>query len=161
MSHLEHVFFFPHIYFPASRQAVGTGVVPSSPRILPSFFIAHRVQQSHRSSSFHRVLLTHALAFPASQFVHKKKSQQIYISVHSARLELTNLTYTRLDDNLKRHRGDHVDLLDSKMNILLISCLNFNLCGRENQRHTFPPNNPCPSSRRASCQTHIPRHSFH
>ena len=37
-----------------------------------------RVQQSHCSSIVHRVLLTHALALSASQFVHKKKSQRIY-----------------------------------------------------------------------------------
>ena len=69
-------------YFPASGQTVVTGVVPSSPRFLPSIFIAHRVQQSHCSSTFHRVLLTHALALSASQFVHKKKSQRIYTSMH-------------------------------------------------------------------------------
>ena len=77
-----------------------TGVVPSPPRFLPSTFIAHRVQKSHCSSIFHRVLLTHALALSASQFVHKKKSQRVYTSMHSARLELTKLTYTRLEDNL-------------------------------------------------------------
>ena len=71
------------------------------------FFIAHRVQQSHCSSIFHhRVLLTHALALSASQVVHKKKSQRIYTSMHSAGLELTKLTYTRLEDNLICHRGD-------------------------------------------------------
>ena len=68
--------------------------------------IAHRVQQSHCSSIFYRVLLTHALALSASQFVHKKKSQRIYTSMHSAGLELTKLTYTRLEDDLIRHRGD-------------------------------------------------------
>ena len=52
------------------------------------------------------MLLTHALALSASQFVHKKKSQRIYTSMHSAGLELTKLTYTRLEDNLIRHRGD-------------------------------------------------------
>ena len=36
-------FFFLHFYFPASGQAVFTGVVPPPPRFLPSFFIAHRV----------------------------------------------------------------------------------------------------------------------
>ena len=82
------------------------GVVPSPPRFLPSIFIAHRVQQSHCSWIFHRVLLTHALALSASQFVHKKKSQRIHTSMHSAGLELTKLTYTRLEDNLIRHRGD-------------------------------------------------------
>ena len=83
-----------------------TGVVPSPPRFLPSIFIAHRVQQSHCLSIFRRVLLTHALALSASQFVHKKKSQRIYTSMHSAGFELTKLTYTRLEDNLIRHRGD-------------------------------------------------------
>ena len=100
-------FFFSHFYFPASGQAVVTGVVPSPARFLPSIFIAHRrVQQSHCSSIFHRVLLTHALALSASQFVHKKKSQRIYTNMHSAGLELTKLTCARLEDNLIRHRGD-------------------------------------------------------
>ena len=42
-------FFFLTLYFPASGQAVVTGVVPSPPRFLPSIFIPHRVQQSHCS----------------------------------------------------------------------------------------------------------------
>ena len=99
-------FFYAHFHFPASGQAVVTGVIPSPPQFLPSIFIAHRVQQSHCSSIVHRVLLTHALALSASQFVDKKKSQRIYTSMHSAGLELTKLTYTRLEDNLIRHRGD-------------------------------------------------------
>ena len=102
-------FFFSHFYFPASGQAVVTGVVPSPPRFLPSIFIAHKVQHSHCSSIFRRVLLTHALALSASQFVHKKKSQRIYSRMHSAGLELTKLTYTRHEDNLIRHRGDTID----------------------------------------------------
>ena len=100
------ILFFAHFYLPASGQAVVIGVVRSPPRFLPSIFIAHRVQQSHCSSIVHRVLLTHALALSASQFVHKKKSQRIYTSMHSAGLELTKLTYTRLEDNLIRYRGD-------------------------------------------------------
>ena len=99
-------FFFSHFSCPASGQAVVTGVVPSPPRFLPSILIARRVQQSHCSSVFYRVLLTHVLALSASQFEHKKKSQRIYTSMHSAGLELTKLTYTRLEDNLVRHRGD-------------------------------------------------------
>ena len=116
-------FFFPsHIYFPASGQAVVTGVVLSPPQFLPSIFIAHRVQQSHYSSIFHRVLLTHALALSASQFVRKKKSQRIYTSMHSAGLELTKLTYIRLEDNLIRHRGDrqyirYVDVLTLEISL--------------------------------------------
>ena len=100
--------FFLTLHFPASGQAVVTGVVPSPPRFLPSIFIAHRVQQSHCSSICHRVLLTHALALSASQIVRKKKSHRVYTRMHSAGLELTKLTYTRLEDNLIRHRGDRV-----------------------------------------------------
>ena len=101
-------FFFTHIYFPASGQAVVTGVVPSPPRFLPSILIAYRGQQSLCSSIFHRVLLTHALALSASQFVRKKKPPRQYTSMHSAGFELTKLTYTRLEDNLIRHRGDRL-----------------------------------------------------
>ena len=103
-------FFFSHFYFPASGPAVVTGVVPSPPRFLPPVFIAHRAQQSHCSSIFHRMLLTHALALSASQFVPEKKSQRIYTSMHSVGLELTKLTYTMLEDNLIRHRGDHLHM---------------------------------------------------
>ena len=83
-----------------------TDVVPSPPRFLPSIFIAHRVQQSHCSSIFHRVLLTRALAFSASQFVRKKKSPRFYTNMHSGGFELMKLTCTRLEDNLVRRRGD-------------------------------------------------------
>ena len=100
---IDHV---THIYFPASGQAVVSSVVPSLPRFLPSVFIAHRVQQSHCSSIFHRVLLTHALALSASQSGHKEKSPRIYTSMHSGGFGLTKLTYTRLEDNLIHHRGD-------------------------------------------------------
>ena len=112
------LFLFSHFYFPVSGQAVVTGVVPSPPRFLPSIFIARRVQQSHCSSIFHRVLLTHALALSACQFVHKKKSQRIYTHMHSAGLKLTKLTYTRLEDNLIRHRGDwsRIQFADSPAN---------------------------------------------
>ena len=98
--------FFRTLLLSSSGQAVVTGVVPSPPRFLPSIFIAHRVQQSHCSSIFRREMLTLALALSASQFVHKKKSQRFYTSMQSAGLELTKLTYTRLEDNLIRHRGD-------------------------------------------------------
>ena len=52
------------------------------------------------------LLLTHALALSASQFVHEKKSRRAHTSMHSAGLELTKLTCTTLEDNLIRHRGD-------------------------------------------------------
>ena len=71
-------FSFAHFYFPASGQAVVTGVIPSSPRFLPPTFIAHRVQQSRCLSMLHRVVLTHALALSASQFVLKKKSTNLH-----------------------------------------------------------------------------------
>ena len=102
------VFFFSYTspsYFPASEHAVVTGVVPSPPPGSCLQFIAHRVQQS---SIIHRVLLAHALALSASQFVHKKKSPRIHTSMHSGGLEFKKLTYTRLEDNLTRHRGDRL-----------------------------------------------------
>ena len=102
-------FFFWHTF---TFQLLDKPSSQASSRLLPDsclqFFIAHKVQQSHCSSIVHRVLLTHALALSASQLVHKKKSQRIYTSMHSAGLELTKLTYTRLEDNLIRHRGDPV-----------------------------------------------------
>ena len=104
--HLFLVFCFEHFYFPASGQAAVTGVVPSSPRFLPSIFIAHRVQQSHCSSIVYRVLLTRALALTARQFVHKKKFPRMNTEYASGGLELTKLTYTRLEDDLIRHRGE-------------------------------------------------------
>ena len=51
------------------------------------------------------LLITHALAFSASQFVHKKKSPTNLSEYALGGLELTNLTYTRLEDNLICHRG--------------------------------------------------------
>ena len=125
-------FLFSHFYFSASGQAVVvTGVVPFPPRFLPSIFIAHRVQQSHCSSIFHRVLLTHALALSGSQFVYMKKSQRICTStcMHSAGLELTKLTWTRLEDNLLRHRRDidrrlPLELARTRVN----SVVSINLC---------------------------------
>ena len=100
-------FFSSHTStFSVSGQAVVTGVVPSPPRFLPLIYISNRVQKSHCSSISHPALLTHALALSASQFVHKKKSPQIYTSMHSGGFELARLTYARLEDNLIRHLGD-------------------------------------------------------
>ena len=70
--------FFSHFYFPVSGQVVVTGVVPSPPRFLPSICIAHRVQQSHCSSIFHRVLLTHALALSKLICEHEKAPSNLY-----------------------------------------------------------------------------------
>ena len=52
---------------------------------------------------FTRVLLPHALALSASQLVYKRNSLRIYTSMHSGGLELTKLTYARLDDSLIRY----------------------------------------------------------
>ena len=103
-------FFFPDFYkyLPVSGQAVVTLIVSSPPGFLPSNFIVHRVQQSDCSLIFHRVLLTHVLALSASQFVHKEKSPRIYTSMHSGGFELTKPTFTKLEDNLIRHRGDRL-----------------------------------------------------
>ena len=100
-----------------------TGVVPSSPRFLPSIFVAHRFQQSRCSSIFHGVLISHALALSVSQLAHKKKSLRIYTSMHSGRFELTKLAYARLDNNLTRHRGDRSLLCTARCCWLFCACL--------------------------------------
>ena len=82
-----------------------TGVVRFPPRFSASIFVAHRVQQSHCSSVFHRVLLTHAFAFSASQSAHEQKSLRIYTRMHSGGLELAKLTHIRLDENLIHATG--------------------------------------------------------
>ena len=56
-------------------QAVVTGVVSSSPPVLAFNFYRAKVQQSPCLSIFNRLLLTHALALSARQFVRKKKSE--------------------------------------------------------------------------------------
>ena len=99
---LQHTFTFQLLDKPWSQ--VSSLLLPGS--CLQFLSRIDRVQQSHCSSIVHRMLLTHALALSASQFVHKKKFQGIYTSMHSAGLELTKLTYTRLEGNLIRHRGD-------------------------------------------------------
>ena len=75
------------------------------------------------------LLLTHALALSASQSVHKKKSQRIVTSMYSARLELTKLTYIRVEDNLIRHRGDRLDTYSLHSYVLVqhiykVNCVN-------------------------------------
>ena len=59
-----------------------------------------RIGFSNPTARRFRVLLTHALALSASQYVHKKNSQRICTGTHLAGLELTKLTYTRLEDKL-------------------------------------------------------------
>ena len=59
------------------------------------------------------------LALSASQLVPKKKSQRIYTSMHSAGLELTKLTYTTLENNLIRHRGDRFIIYSTRKKIIL------------------------------------------
>ena len=157
-------FLFSHtpIYFPAYDQAVVTGVVPSPARFLPSIFIAHRVQQSHCSCFFHRVLLTHALALSASQFALKQKSQRIYASMHSGGFEHTKLTYTRPEHNLIRHRGDRIALYPTQELIVRRTSVQllkkYHALGIKRQKTetkmTFPAIWPTFNSEKASYQYH-------
>ena len=66
----------------------GHGCRPFPPRFMPLISFALKVQKSHCSSIAHRVLLTHAVALSASQFVREKKSPRIYTSMHSGGFEL-------------------------------------------------------------------------
>ena len=86
---LSSMFFFSYLYFPASGQAVVTSVIRSSPRFLPSIFIAHRVQQSNCLSTCHRVLLTHALALLCTR---QSPHEFLRVRMRSGELEFTKLT---------------------------------------------------------------------
>ena len=74
------------------------------------FFFAHRVQQSHCSSIFHRVLLTDALTLFRKSICAQENVPDEFMRVCTrGGFELTKLTYTRLEDNnLIRHRGDRL-----------------------------------------------------
>ena len=107
-----YIFFFSHTRLLSGFwTSHGHRCRSFSPRSSPSIFIARRVQQSYCSSIFHLVLLAHPPALSAGQFVPKKKSPRTYTSMHSGGFKPTKLTYTRLEDNLIRHRGDRVDML--------------------------------------------------
>ena len=97
-------FYIPHFYFPASGQAVVTGVVPSPSRFVPS--IVYRAQGSaipllvdFSSSGANSRSRTFCTSICAQEGVPANY-------MHSRGLEPTKLTYTRLEDNLIRHRGD-------------------------------------------------------
>ena len=71
-----------------SGQAVVTGVVPFSPRYVPSIFIAHRVQHSHCSSIFIECCQLTLSRFPLINFYARKSP---YEYVHSVIIELAIL----------------------------------------------------------------------
>ena len=90
-------FFSSHFYFPASGQAVVTSVVPSSPRFLPSIFIAHRVQQSQCSSVFQSsVANSRSRAFRKSICAQEKVPTNLYeYALVGARTHDTDLYQAR------------------------------------------------------------------
>ena len=100
---MHFFFFFLHTF---TFQLLDKPWSQVSSLLLPGSCLQFLSRIVFGNPTVHRVLRTHALALSASQFVHKEKSQRIYTSMHSAGLELTKLTYTRLEDNLIRHRGD-------------------------------------------------------
>ena len=74
-------FFFTHMDFPASGQAVVAGrCLPFSPPALAfNFFIAHRVQQFHCSSIFHRLFVnSRSCAFRKSICAQEKVPTNLY-----------------------------------------------------------------------------------
>ena len=82
-------------------QAVVTGVVPSPPRYVPSFFIAHRVQHSRCSSIFIECCWLMLSGFPLTNF----HGVKFLTSLHSMKLEPpkliligTRTTYTKLPE---------------------------------------------------------------
>ena len=81
------------------------------PRFLPSIFSAHRVQQSHCSSSFSSsVANSRSRVFRKSVWAQENLSR-IHTSMHSGGFELTKLAYdTRLEGSLISHWGDRLNV---------------------------------------------------
>ena len=94
---LVYIYFFRTLLLSSSSgQAVVTGrYCPFSPPVLAFNFYRAYIGFSNLTAPrffIECLLLTHALAFSASQFVHKEKSQRIYTSMHSGGFEPTKLT---------------------------------------------------------------------
>ena len=106
------IYLFRTHLLPSFCTSRGHRCRPFSPPVLAFNFLS-RIGFSNPTARrfFHRVLLTHAFALSARHFVQKKKSPRFYTSMHSGEFELTKLTYTRLEDNLARHRGDRMYML--------------------------------------------------
>ena len=103
------LFHTPTLQF-LDKQSV-TGVVPSSPRFLPSVFIVHRVQQSHCSSIFSSsVANSRCRAFRKSICAREKVPTRSYEYALGGIRTHDKLTHTRLEDDLIRHRGDRLDV---------------------------------------------------
>ena len=103
---LPELFFFFTLLLSSFWTSRGhTGVVPSPPRFLPSIFIAHRVQQSHCSSIFHRsVANSRSRAFRKSFCAQEKVPTNLYeYAPGEARTLETDLLYQAR--GLIRHRG--------------------------------------------------------
>ena len=113
----DFFFFFSHTFpfqLPTSRALV-TGVVPSSPPVLAfKLKILSRIGFSNPAA---RRFFTWCCSLTLSRFPQvnlcTRKSPHEFVQVCTREgLELTKLTYTRLEDNLIRHRGDRFyDLL--------------------------------------------------
>ena len=69
---------------------------------MPSIFIAHRVQHSHFSSIFHRMLLTNALALSANNFFLQEESLRVCALGENSTREID---FSRHEDILPSHRG--------------------------------------------------------
>ena len=123
MSTIIFVYIYMYFFFLSFRTLLLSRLKPWSqvPSLLPpgsSIFIAHTVQQSHCSSIFHRVLLTHAIALSASQFVHPTNIYEY--APGGIRTHETDL----YQDNLIRHRGDRnirlYDLFTTALHMIIM-----------------------------------------
>ena len=95
-----------HIYFPPLDKRwsrVSSLLPPGSSRN----FLSRTGFSNPTARRFFDECCKLTLSLSASQFVHKKKSpHELYESMHSGGFDLTKLSYTTLEDNLIRHRGD-------------------------------------------------------
>ena len=103
-------FFLTLLYFPASGQAVVTGVVPSPPRFLPSIYIAYIGFGNPTARRFFIECVANSRSRVLPTCAQKKVPTNSYEYALGG-FELTKLTYTRLEDNLIRHLGDRLEYL--------------------------------------------------
>ena len=87
-----------------------TGVAPSLPGFLLSIFIAQKGPEIPLLVDFSSIVANSRFrAFRKSICVQEKVPTSLYKYVYALEgFELTKLTYTRLEDNLIRHRGDRL-----------------------------------------------------
>ena len=102
-------YFILHVLVVASFWISGCyGCRPFSPQVLACNFYRAWGSAIPLPDHFSSIVTDSRSRASCKSILHKKMSLRMYASVHSGELVLTKLTYTRLEDNLIRHRGDSI-----------------------------------------------------